>query len=654
MADFSFIDLFAGIGGFRLALESVGGHCLGFSEIAPDAINTYCANFNETEDGNFGDITKIKDLPRHDFMTAGVPCQSWSIAGKNLGFDDDRGQLWNDTLYLLNKVRPKAFIFENVKGLSDPRNQKALEYILARIKQAGYHAQKFVLNAYDYGVPQTRVRIYIIGFRDEKFLKRLQLPKPFPGEVRLNDVLDSEITMACEDGPETRPRWSLSCNEKGFNDYFLFNDLRNGPTTIHSWDIIDTTDREKNICYLLLRNRRKSDYGALDGNPLSLQHFQELDATITRDELETLVWKHILKPVEYLYEIEHADETDNPDEKFILSLGKYNLLNVDNLKVNREVKKRKIDVHEVLEELTRRGVIRCVETRYDFKNTKISTGLAGINRIFLPSSKIYPTLVASDTNDFVATEPIDADTIEEFREEFMEHVYRPRNYRRITKSEACRIQGFPDNYLLPPTRPRWMKLIGNSVAVPVIKVLANAVVGTGVFDEKDETDAVVEEKPVVVRHKQLDFFATLRQYPENIVENTLPDPPKQETQKLGPDVDDSKNVLISLVKNDNVERYLDQSAKIYYTGKKFPSSVALNKLYYFMPYIKRKGIRDLYLIKIARVGTRKEGQPDNDPNDFRLVFEIEFVKKLFKDYKPVELEIWHTFTDTNMKNVIKR
>ncbi len=654
MADFSFIDLFAGIGGFRLALESVGGHCLGFSEIAPDAINTYCANFNETEDGNFGDITKIKDLPRHDFMTAGVPCQSWSIAGKNLGFDDDRGQLWNDTLYLLNKVRPKAFIFENVKGLSDPRNQKALEYILARIKQAGYHAQKFVLNAYDYGVPQTRVRIYIIGFRDEKFLKHLQLPKPFPGEVRLNDVLDSEITMACEDGPETRPRWSLSCNEKGFNDYFLFNDLRNGPTTIHSWDIIDTTDREKNICYLLLRNRRKSDYGALDGNPLSLQHFQELDATITRDELDTLVWKHILKPVEYLYEIEHADETDNPDEKFILSLGKYNLLNVDNLKVNREVKKRKIDVHEVLEELTRRGVIRCVETRYDFKNTKISTGLAGINRIFLPSSKIYPTLVASDTNDFVATEPIDADTIEEFREEFMEHVYRPRNYRRITKSEACRIQGFPDNYLLPPTRPRWMKLIGNSVAVPVIKVLANAVVGTGVFDEKDETDAVVEEKPVVVRHKQLDFFATLRQYPENIVENTLPDPPKQETQKLGPDVDDSKNVLISLVKNDNVERYLDQSAKIYYTGKKFPSSVALNKLYYFMPYIKRKGIRDLYLIKIARVGTRKEGQPDNDPNDFRLVFEIEFVKKLFKDYKPVELEIWHTFTDTNMKNVISK
>lgn len=652
MADFSFIDLFAGIGGFRLALESVGGHCLGFSEIAPDAIHTYCANFGDTEDCNFGDITKLKDLPRHDFMTAGVPCQSWSIAGKNLGFDDDRGQLWNDTLYLLNKVRPKAFIFENVKGLSDPRNQDALDYILSRIQQAGYYAQKYVLNAYDYGVPQTRVRIYIVGFRNEKFLKRFELPKPFPGEVRLNDVLDSEINMVCEDGAEILPRWSLSCNDKGFNDYFLFNDLRNGSTTIHSWDIIETSEREKRICYLLLSNRRKKEYGELDGNPLSLRHFQTLDNTISIEELEGLVWKHILKSVAYLYEINNANVVNDADEEFLLSLAEGNLLNVDKLKVNREVKKRKIDVQDVLAELVKRKVIRCIEVRYDFKNTKISTGLAGINRIFLPSSKIYPTLVASDTNDFVATEPIDADTIEDFRKEFMERVYRPRNYRRITQSEACRIQGFPDDYILPPTRPRWMKLIGNSVAVPVIKVLANAVVGTGVFDEQDDADLVVEDKPVVGRIRQLDFFATLRQYPNHIVENVVPKQQQELPHQKESDVDESKNVLIGLVKNDNVERYLDQTAKIYYTGKRFPSTVALNKLYYFMPYIKNKGIRDLYLIKIARIGTRKEGQPDNDPNDFRLVFEIEYVKKIFEDYKSVELEIWHTFTDTNLKKVL--
>ena len=197
-----------------------------------------------------------------------------------------------------------------------------------------------------------------------------------------------------------------------------------------------------------------------------------------------------------------------------------------------------------------------------------------------------------------------------------------------------------------------MKLIGNSVAVPVIKILAKAVVETGVFDELEETDKVVEEKRVAVRHKQLDFFAIMRQYPESIVKNTVPEPPKIQKIKRESDIDENKNVLISFVKNDNVEHFLDQSAKIYYTGKKFPSSVALNKLYYFMPYIKGKGIRDLYLIKIARIGTRKEGQPDNDPNDFRLVFEIDFVKKLFKDYKPVELEMWHTYTDTNLRAIL--
>ena len=79
-------------------------------------------NTGESAEANFGDITGIKSLPAHDLLTAGVPCQSWSIAGKNLGFDDDRGQLWNDTIYLLNQSRPKAFIFENVKGLVDPRN----------------------------------------------------------------------------------------------------------------------------------------------------------------------------------------------------------------------------------------------------------------------------------------------------------------------------------------------------------------------------------------------------------------------------------------------------------------------------------------------------------------------------------------------------
>lgn len=646
MAQFTFVDLFAGIGGFRLALESVGGECIGFSEIATDAISTYCRNFNESWKYNFGDITQLKDLPEHDFMTAGVPCQSWSIAGKNLGFDDDRGQLWNDTLYLLNKVRPKAFIFENVKGLADPRNAEALEYILERIEQAGYHARKYVINAYDYGVPQTRVRIYIIGFREKKYLDNLVLPATFPGQVRLKDVLDDTSKQLAICNVEKKARWSLSCNEKGFNDYFLFNDLRNGETTIHTWDIVDTTEREKHICYLLLGNRRKRIYGDLDGNPLSIEHFKSLDATITNEELETLVRKGILKHVKYLFEIKDLTSELEDSLRVVLSCNVNKVLNFDTLKTNRDIKKKKINVQKTLQELENIGIVECIEVRYDFKNTKISTGLNGVNRIFLPSSKIYPTLVASDTNDFVSSCDCEAETIADYREKFMDTIYKPRNYRKITKSEACRIQGFPSDYKLPPTRARWMKLIGNSVAVPVIKILAQAVVDTHVFD-----DCVATLRKRAVSYTQLNFLDLLDQYStDSIVENSIV---FESSPEYGKFLDESKNVLISLVKKDNMEQYEDRTAKIYYTGKRFPSTVALNKLYYFMPYFNGKGVRDLYLIKVARVGNRKEGQPGEDKNDFRLVFEIEFVKQLFDEYKKVDLEIWHTFTDTNLKNILE-
>lgn len=113
-----------------------------------------------------------------------------------------------------------------------------------------------------------------------------------------------------------------------------------------------------------------------------------------------------------------------------------------------------------------------------------------------------------------------------------------------------------------------------------------------------------------------------------------------------------KNVLVSLVKENNIEQYNNRSAKIYYTGKRFPATIALNKLCYFMPYVKKKGVRDIYLIKIARLGTRKEGQVGDDKNDIRLIFEIEFIKQLFDDYKFIDLKIWHTFTDTTLEEIM--
>ncbi|MDM3858001.1 MAG: DNA (cytosine-5-)-methyltransferase [Aphanizomenon gracile PMC649.10] len=493
---FTFIDLFAGIGGFKMALSNNGGQCLGFSEINKDAINTYCENFQIDPSSNLGDITKIKELPPHDLLTAGVPCQSWSIAGRNLGFDDDRGQLWNDTIYLLQQSQPKAFIFENVKGLVDPRNKKALSYILERIEQAGYHANYFVINSFDYGVPQNRIRIYIIGFQEKEYFQKFNLPKLTDKKLKLSDILgilpqqpiDNLIIQRDIFGNIIESKSMSLSNTNGFNDYFLFNDLRNGHTTIHSWDIIETTQRQKDICLLLLKNRRRSDYGELDGNPLSLEHFQNLDSSITQAEIDELVQLEIFKSEEYRFVIKQDNIQDlTKNEEILLSFTNNTEIIIDSLKSQKVFKLEKISIQKTIESLKQKDIIECTEIRYDFKNTKISTGLFGVSRIFLPSSDIFPTLVASDTNDFITLKTIEALNHHDFKNKFIKEVYESREFRKITKSEACLIQGFPQDFKLPESRPRWMKLIGNSVSVPVIDKLCKAIVETGVFENQEKS-----------------------------------------------------------------------------------------------------------------------------------------------------------------------
>ncbi|MBD2293947.1 DNA (cytosine-5-)-methyltransferase [Anabaena sphaerica FACHB-251] len=487
---FTFIDLFAGIGGFKIGLSNNGGHCIGFSEINKDAINTYCENFQIEPSCNLGDITKVKELPPHDFLTAGVPCQSWSIAGKNLGFNDDRGQLWNDTIYLLQQSKPKVFIFENVKGLVDPRNKNALLYILARIEKAGYYANYFVINSFDYGVPQNRIRVYIIGFKEKEYFQNFILPQPLENKLKLGDILgftspkqiENKIIQRDLFGNVVESKSMSLSTTNGFNDYFLFNDLRNGHTTIHSWDIIDTTQRQKDICLLLLRNRRKSNYGELDGNPLSLAHFQSLDPSITQAEIDELIKLEILKAEEYSFIVKQYNINElTKDEELLLSFTNNEEIIVDRLKKQREFKLGKVSIIKTIESLKEKDIIECAEIRYDFKNTKISTGLFGINRIFLPSSDIFPTLVASDTNDFITLKTIAAQNHHDFKQKFIQEVYRKKEFRRITKSEACLIQGFPKDFKLPESRARWMKLVGNSVSVPVIDKLCKAIIETGVF-----------------------------------------------------------------------------------------------------------------------------------------------------------------------------
>lgn len=215
-------------------------------------------------------------------------------------------------------------------------------------------------------------------------------------------------------------------------------------------------------------------------------------------------------------------------------------------------------------------------------------------------------------------------------------------YRRFTPREAARIQSFPDTFVLNDSEAKSYKQIGNAIPPVLMWYIANSLAKAA--RNKIEVNPVNRVKAGEML--ELNFDEVLREFPTGVV--------NQNVQDEEIDLDYSKNVLVSYVKADNMEQYLDQTAKIYYTGKKFPSTVALNKLYYFMPYFKGRGVKDLYFINIARVGTRKEGQPDNDPNDFRLVFEIEFVKELFPNYKKIHLNIWETFTDTTLGKIVDK
>ena len=208
-------------------------------------------------------------------------------------------------------------------------------------------------------------------------------------------------------------------------------------------------------------------------------------------------------------------------------------------------------------------------------------------------------------------------------------------YRRFTPREAARIQSFPDSFRLNKSESKSYKQIGNAVPPVMMWYIARA------LQEAIKTQKKMKKESISL----LNFNKLVEEHPNRIVANN------QEEILDERNIDFSKNVLVSLVKQDNIEQYLDRSAKVYYTGKRFPSTVALNKLYYFMPYMKNKGIRDLYVIKIARVGTKQEVHPECDDNDFRLVFEIDYVGQLFEDYKPIKLDIWRTFTDTTMSSL---
>ena len=190
---FDFIDLFAGIGGMRLAFQSLGGRCVFSSEWDKNAQKTYFENFGEVP---FGDITKISSssVPKHEILIAGFPCQAFSIAGARGGFEDTRGTLFFDVARIIASKKPQAFLLENVKGLANHDRRRTLNTILNTLRDdLGYYVpDPEILNAKFYGVPQNRERIFIVGFKSKSAFEAFKYPISRTTTCSISNILEGE------------------------------------------------------------------------------------------------------------------------------------------------------------------------------------------------------------------------------------------------------------------------------------------------------------------------------------------------------------------------------------------------------------------------------------------------------------------------------
>ncbi len=187
---YKFIDLFCGIGGFHLAISSFGAKCVFASDIDKEVCEVYEKNFNIKPDG---DITKIeaKDIPKHDILCAGFPCQPFSISGNQKGFDDEkgRGKLFFDIIRIAKYHKPKVLLLENVKNFEKHDNGNTMKRVQTELENIGYNVFSKVLCASDYGVPQQRKRLYIVAFHEDLAVKTFLFPKEASDTCILKNVL---------------------------------------------------------------------------------------------------------------------------------------------------------------------------------------------------------------------------------------------------------------------------------------------------------------------------------------------------------------------------------------------------------------------------------------------------------------------------------
>lgn len=255
MCEFRFIDLFAGLGGIRLPFDELGGRCVFSSECDEAARRSYEANFGELP---AGDITQVPadDVPAHDLLLAGFPCQAFSIMGKRQGFADTRGTMFFEVERLLRHHRPRAVLLENVKQLVTHDGGRTFAVIRERLASLGYHLQWRVLNALHFGVPQRRERVIVVGLRDAALAARMSLDfQPMPYSLR--DVLepDADLPDSVWASQAIRDKRAAAVDGRTITEPAVWHENKSGHVSVLPYSCALRTGASYN--YLLVNGRRR-------------------------------------------------------------------------------------------------------------------------------------------------------------------------------------------------------------------------------------------------------------------------------------------------------------------------------------------------------------------------------------------------------------
>lgn len=565
------VELFAGVGGFRIGLEAASNAFETIwnnqwepSTVHQDASIVYTARFGSKGHSN-KDINTVdtKDIPDHDLLVGGFPCQDYSVAStlsRSGGIEGKKGVLWWQIYRILNEKgdrRPNYIFFENVdRLLGSPAKQRGRDFaiILASLADLGYTVEWRVINAADYGMPQRRRRTYIVGYR--------------AGSTVQNKI-------------------------EGLEDWVLYEGVMAKAFPFakkeKSESLFDIEGSIKEVSDTFNKGQSESPFG--DAGIMSERKVFSVDTIPVYEGTRMTLGGNIV------------DESLVPEEFFI---------------PKNEIAKWEYEKGpKKIERTSKEG----------FQYTFSEGGMAFPDSLDKPSRTIITGEGGASASRF-------------------KHVVLTPSgrYRRLIPLELERLNMFPDNHTYHPdvTDGRRAFLMGNALVCGVIQLVGKSLYQF-IYDKAPISTRPIDTQREALPKLSFDLFSEMDcQIKYNPIKKTI---------KL----DMTKNVLVGYVKPENTQYFLDGSqSKIYYTGKtkSFPSTVALNKLYYFMPYIKGKGIRDLYLIRIARIGNKAEIYPETEDKEPRLIFELEFIQSL-SEYVPIKLNIFNTYRDTLLGKIIE-